>query len=73
MERRQIPLEVLEAVLEHPEQIVEEHGGKKVYQSRVELGGRLYLLRAIVNDKIDPATVVTVYRTSKLAKYWRLQ
>ena len=30
----------------------------------------MYLLRAIVNkDAVDPV-VVTVYRTSKLDKYW---
>jgi len=34
-------------------------------------GGRILLLRVIVDDAVTPAVVVTVYRTSKVAKYWR--
>lgn len=49
-----------------------ERGGKKIYQSQVRFGGsKLFLLRAIVNDAVDPAVVVTVYRTGKIEKYWR--
>ncbi|MBA4158331.1 MAG: DUF4258 domain-containing protein [Gemmatimonadetes bacterium] len=72
MERRQIPPALLDSVLNSPEQIVPGHGGTRVYQSRLDLGGSsTYLLRAVVDDSADPAVVVTVYRTSKLAKYWR--
>jgi len=34
-------------------------------------GGKMLLLRAIVEDWKEPAEVVTVYRTSKIAKYMR--
>ncbi len=33
--------------------------------------GKSYLVRVIVNNTIEPAVVVTVYRTSKINKYWR--
>ena len=33
--------------------------------------GRIFLLRVIVADDVDPLLVVTVYRTSKIEKYWR--
>ena len=69
--RRQVPRSVLDAVLSNPEQIVAEKRGRKVYQSRVNFGGSVYLVRAIVDDRIEPAVVITVYRTSKIAKYWR--
>lgn len=69
MERRSIPLEILERVLTEPEQIVEGHKGRKTYQSRVEINDRQYLIRAII-EETDPITVVTVYRTSKIDKYW---
>ena len=40
--------------------------------AKVDFGeGKIFLIRAIVDDTIIPATVVTVYRTSKIAKYWR--
>ena len=47
-------------------------GGRKVYQSRVDFGsGETYLVRAIVDDTLDPPVVITAYRTSKIDKYWR--
>lgn len=72
MLRRSIPNAVLESVLNNPQQIVAERGNLKVYQSKVDFGGgKMFLLRAIVDDKLKPATVITVYRTSKIGKYWR--
>lgn len=68
-ERRQIPLDVLDAVLNNPGQVVETHSGRKVYQSQIEIEGKLYIVRAIV-EETDPLTVVTVYRTSNIKKYW---
>lgn len=73
MARRQIPLSLLESVLQQPQQIVSEKRGRKAYQSQVDFGdGRIFLLRAIVEDDVDPANVITVYRTSKISKYWRV-
>ncbi|MDO9371961.1 MAG: DUF4258 domain-containing protein [Gammaproteobacteria bacterium] len=70
--RRDIPRDLLEQVLQNPQQILPERGGKKIYQSQVEFGGgKIFLLRAIVKDEIEPAVVITVYRTSKIEKYWR--
>jgi len=68
--RRGIDPKQLDEVLRDPEQIVPAYGGRKAYQSRIESGGRAYLLRAIVSQG-EPPTVVTVYRTSKIDKYWR--
>lgn len=70
-EERDIPWALVESVLQAPEQIVAGHGNKQVYQSRVETKGRVILLRVIVATDVDPPLVVTVYRTSKVAKYWR--
>lgn len=58
--RRQIPREVLEEVLQSPEQAVPEHHGRKCYQSRKQIGGIMFLARAIVDDKVDPNVVVTL-------------
>ncbi len=72
MQRRNIPVDVLESVLSNPQQVVPSATGRHVYQSRVKFGTeKTYLLRAIVSDQTDPAVVVTVYRTSKVEKYWR--
>ena len=69
--RRGLTRQQVIAVLDHPEQVLDAAGGRKVHQSRVELSGKIYLIRVIVDPSEDPAAVVSVYRTSKIAKYWR--
>jgi len=70
--RRGIRLSDLEAVLHEPQQIVPTFGGREVFQSKVvPTDGQPFLLRAIVDSGSDPPIVVTVYRTSKIHKYWR--
>jgi len=71
MKRRGIPLVLVENVLASPEQVVAEPGGIKVYQSQHNFSGRIFLVRVVVDDQVVPGTVVTVYRTSKISKYWR--
>ena len=72
LERRGIPLPQLESVLNEPQQVVPEQGGRHVYQSQVDRGGgKIVLLRAIVVDDVDPAVVVTVYQTKQIREYWR--
>jgi hypothetical protein len=69
---RNIPRHLVDSVVHNPEQIVPERPGRKAYQSQLDFGdGRIFLLRVIVDDKVDPAVVVTVYRTTKIKKYWR--
>ena len=72
IKRRGIPLNIVETILQNPQQIVDEHGNKKAYQSIINIETvKDYLVRVIVNDTVDPAKVVTVYKTSKIGKYWR--
>jgi hypothetical protein len=68
-QRRNIGIEIVDAVLSTPMQIVDEYNRRKAYQSLVEIDGKLYLVRVIV-EETDPITVITVYRTSKIDKYW---
>jgi hypothetical protein len=64
---------MVESVLRAPEQIVPERGTIVCYQRRVTLNQRMYLLRVMVAPNRQPPVVVTVYLTSKVAKYWRHQ
>jgi hypothetical protein len=41
-------------------QISEEHGT-----------GKEYLFRVVIDTQYSPPEVVTVYKTSKITKYWR--
>jgi hypothetical protein len=73
MERRALDEEVIRAILLSPEQRDEIRTGRIVLQSRVWMGApaKHYVVRVFVDVDRDPAEVVTVYRTSKLSKYWR--
>ena len=72
MKRRNIPAEIVESVLEDPQQVIEGSGEKKVYQSRIEFQeGKTLLVRVFVAEEGDIPVVITVYRTSKIEKYWR--
>jgi len=75
MKRRGIGEEVLREVLVSPEQTSDVRPGRVVLQSRVLMGDppKRYLVRVFVDIDREPAEVVTVYRTSKLGKYWRAE
>jgi hypothetical protein len=72
MDRRGLAEDLVEKILQNPQQIVDEYGKKKAYQFIINFGTEKdCLVRVIVNDTVEPAKVVTVYRTSKIEKYWR--
>ncbi len=71
LQRRGLQQNMVESVLNNPQQIIAEKEGRKAYQSQVDFGGgKIYLIRVIVADNSDPAVVITAYRTSKITKYW---
>lgn len=73
MYRRQIGEEDVARVLAAPEQTETVREGHEVYQARLASGDppKIYLLRVFVDTDRFPPEVVTAYRTSKIAKYWR--
>ncbi len=71
LNRRDIPLEQVRHVLDGPEQRFAVRAGRDVLQSRLEMEGRLYLVRVFVDVDRKPAEVITIYRTSRIEKYWR--
>ncbi len=73
MARRKISEADVAQVLSAPEQSETVREGREIYQSRIELGEppKTYLLRVFVDVDRKLPEVVTVYRTSKIGKYWR--
>lgn len=73
MTRRQISEQDVAKALAAPERTEEVREGRMVYQSRIESGEppKTYLLRVFVDIDREPPEVVTAYRTSRIAKYWR--
>lgn len=71
LKKRKISRVLVDQALQAPAQKVPEVDDITCYQSQVEIGGRRYLLRVMVNETVNPFVVVTVYRTSRIKKYWR--
>ena len=73
MERRGIDQTIVRRVLAAPEQRHTVRAGRHVLQSRIAFDDKIYLVRVFVDVDRKPADVVTVYRTSKIAKYWKAE
>ena len=75
MKRRSLGEDVVRAILRSPQQTIDVRSGRIVLQSVLLMGatGQKYLVRVFVDIDRDPAEVVTVYRTSKIGKYWRTE
>jgi hypothetical protein len=73
MNRRGIPLALVQAVMRHPEQRVvdESRTDRWVHQSRFRFeNGKMSLVRVVVDEEEEPPVIITAYRTSKIEKYW---
>ena len=68
--RRGLEQAVVAAVVTRPQQRVSLRRSRDVLQSIIEIDRRRYLVRVIVDVDHEPAHVVTVYRTSRISKYW---
>ena len=71
LERRGIDEEIVLGVLARPEQRIPVREGRDVLQSRLVVNNVQHLVRVFVDVDRTPAEVVTVYKTSKVDKYWR--
>ena len=70
MERRGITEEMIKDVYDHPEQKIRVTEGREIWQNKIELGEKSYVLRLVVDLK-PTRRIVTVYKSSKASKYWR--
>jgi hypothetical protein len=68
LERRGINASQIDAIINHPDSVVEEDS-LWVYQKTIQEENRNYLYRVFVNKTKEPNLVVTAYKTSKLSKY----
>jgi len=73
MKRRGLTEEMVHMVMSSPGQRVDVRPGRVVMQTALHMAEpeKTYLIRVIVDVDREPAEVVTVYRTSRISKYWR--
>jgi hypothetical protein len=62
---RSITKEIVELVLNEPDEIIIEDDNQKVFQKIVDN----YLYRVFINTDKNPSLIKTVCRTSKITKY----
>lgn len=65
---RNISLEIVKQVMDNPDHITEQEN-KVIYQSLIRGNDKNYLIRIFVNHLVDPAVIITAYKTSKISKY----
>ena len=72
MIRRGINLDVVLSVVSQPEMIItdDEDPAIIIYQSLIEENGQMFLLRVFVNREKQPNVIVTLYKTTKISKYY---
>jgi hypothetical protein len=73
IERRQLSLALVRRVVRAPEQLMALRPGRVIAQSICEMDepARVYLVRVVVDVRDDRAEVVTAYRSTRIARYWR--
>lgn len=69
---RGISESLVRQVLREPQQVL-GHGSRKVFQSRLTIRHKEYLLRVFTEVHEGVIMIRSVYRTSKVHKYWRLE
>jgi hypothetical protein len=66
---RDISVHIVEKVLKNPDEIIDDND-KRIYQSVISFDDMRYLIRIFVNHHKAPNLVITVYKTSKIRKYY---
>ena len=70
MQQREIKIELAQSILDSPQQVILEPD-KKIYQSIINFEDKgEYLVRIFVNTIKQPNLVITIYKTSKIEKYY---
>jgi hypothetical protein len=69
--RRGIDRNLVMTVIENPEEVIEnDEQDVVIYQSIIKESGQLFLLRVFVNKNKQPMVIVTLYKTTKISKYY---
>jgi len=72
MIRRCIDYELVLSVVSQPDQMItdSEDSAIVICQSLIKEDKQMFLLRVFVNKNIQPNIIVTLYKTTKISKYY---
>jgi hypothetical protein len=69
IEARGISKEVIESIIQNPDQISRQDQSTKLYCKLIKEAEKYYLYRVFVNSDKRPSLIITAYKTSKIDKY----
>jgi hypothetical protein len=70
MKRRGVNASEVTRIIRWPDQVVPSTKGRQIFQGLIGKTRRL-LLRVVIAEDSIAYRVITVYKTSKISKYWR--
>ena len=72
MMRRGINYDIVLSVVSNPDQIItdDENPAIIIYQSLIKENEQLFLYRVFVNRHKQPNVIITLYKTTKISKYY---
>jgi len=72
MSRRGINYDAVMQVISYPDQTIVDIDDPKliIYQSLINEDNQIFLLRVFVNKDKQPNVIVTLYKTTKISKYY---
>ncbi len=69
MALRSISVEIAQSIINNPQQTITQEG-KRIYQSIINFEDGDYLIKLFINIEKQPNLVITIYKTSKIEKYY---
>jgi len=72
MDKRDISKDIIDSIMQNPEQVIEQ-GNFEIFQSKTEINNRIFVIRVITKKQENSIKIITVYKTTKIKKYWREQ
>jgi hypothetical protein len=70
MHLRGISKPLVESILKEPEQRIEQDQFTVFQSIKTDENNEIFLIRVFVNERKTPNVVITVYKTSKIQKYY---
>ena len=70
IKEREMGKEIIEEILQNPQQTVKGKKNREIAQSIIELGGFKFLFRVIFIEEKSAIKVLTAYKTTNIEKYW---
>lgn len=61
---------LLTQLLKEPQQVIQQND-YEILQSKMQLENKMFIIRVITKKQDDTIKIITVYKTTKIKKYWR--